>query len=920
VATRGTEIELLTSGVEQDGSKRVTWTQNTWLVNESLNVRPGWGVEAELDTTLGMNIRGDSSAAGFTSTDIKFGYEKHLGSHYIKTLFGNEQIVSVFAGRASADNLFGKDIADELYTPNWTRFYFVRIFDLTTRRSWEEVLYSMTAELAIAEGYGGTLANNLAPSLPSDWHGNYSSKSNGSKFLFGNEDSSWWFCTQDNKIYFGSKTAGIFVYRPADFKGYERQQVSSYLKDRIWRSEGTLVTRVNFANGVHEQSYSYADDSVLSGIQAAASFRGRLAYAIENVVWFSDAGSPGNVIGINTQGIASSNPITAMAEIRGNLVIFTESEMFFYSPSEGVIVSKGRPPVKIGENIGCVGSQAVCRFRQDIAWVSNSGVHVSQDGTSISDISDPIKSFWSGNGIMTNPMTSYYESNAGFADISSVTPPRMELHFTPNDVNIAYSHKEKALLFSCPDSNGCWSFTGMWSWWPTESNVSVSGGAPIVSQTRNLVRPHVLTSDEEIYCVFGSNQETILDQSESFSTPHIGIASPSYGNNYVLTRLGKGGALDRSTEDEDLRLGAGKYMLSLLDPSKNPIRFILGEPIKEESSTGDRYWVPVILSNDYQAFGQLIYYDIVIKFDRTRWNPEESLAGLINPRFPAERVDSSPGVVIARTENGAGVPGSGASFDRIHLRFDSSAVANTWTTYPNLSIAKGYHHNVLCYISFQSLTSADSVSGFGMAVLSAEVRDSVSTFAPVESFAWYQNFIRSDSSHNNDAKTQAVDWAYKGRTEDDSGNQIRARGVYANVQSTGSGSFKLSSGWLWGVYNIILGSDYKEYVSQIIDYAGNLTTVVDKLTIRSRLKDNSGSMTTKTFNNQARWGSTAAPADGNYLIDDSQDDTIAISDSVKGQRISYMAFGFMRNRAEGLAISSLKGVFRPAGSRRRRGR
>jgi len=923
MATNGTEIELLTSGVEQDGSKRVTWTQNTWMVNKSLNVRPGWGVEAELDTTLGMNIKGDSSSAGFTTTNIKFGFEEHLGSHYIKTPFGNEQVVSLFCGRGTADNLFGTGVTNTPnYKPSWSKFYFVRVFDLTTRRSWEEILYSMTAELANQKGYGGNLGGNLAPSTPSDWHGNYSGEARGSKFLHGNTEDQWWFSSQDNKVYFGSSEAGVFVYRPADFSSLMNQQVSVSVNTQPWRSEGTLVTRVNFFNGTHEESYRYADNATLSGLQVAAPFRGRLAYAQGNVVWFSDAGSPGNVIGINTQGISSSNPITAMVELRGNLVIFTRSEMFFYSPSEGVIVSKGRPPVKISANVGCVGPQAICRYEQSIAWVSNSGVFTSQDGTSVSELSESINSFWSGNGIMTSPMTSYYESAAGFVDISATNPPSMEIQFDSKNVSIAYSHKKQALLFSSPKANGCWSYSGLWSWWPTESNISLTGaGAPTVGKTQNLINPYVLASDDDFYCVFGANQETIADNSLAYASSHVGLASPSAGSNYVLTRLGRGGALDRSTEDEDLRLGAGKYMLSLLDTSKTPIRFILKEPIKEETATGPRYWIPIVLSNDYQALGNLVYYDIIFKFDRARWSTEETAGGAIAPRYPSERVDSSPGVTIARTENAAGATGSGVTYDRVHLRFDGVSVANTWTTHPNLSVAKGFHHNVLAYVSMKPLTTTESVSGFGIAVLDATVKDSApSTFTNVESLVWFQNFIRSDSSHNNDAKAQGVDWAYKSKEEAANGNQLRARGVYANVRSTGSAATKLSPGWLWGVYNLILGSDYKEYASQIIDYAGNLTKVVDKLTIRSRLKDNSGAMATKTFNNKAKWGSNGTPSDGNYLIDDSQDDTIAISDSVKGQRISYMVFGFMRNRAESLAITSLKGVFRPGGSRRRRGR
>ena len=57
-----------------------------------------------------------------------------------------------------------------------------------------------------------------------------------------------------------------------------------------------------------------------------------------------------------------------------------------------------------------------------------------------------------------------------------------------------------------------------------------------------------------------------------------------------------------------------------------------------------------------------------------------------------------------------------------------------------------------------------------------------------------------------------------------------------------------------------------------------------------------------------------------YLIDDQELDTIAISDAVRGESISYMFFGFMRDIAMRLKIPSLKAVIESVGGRRRRGR
>ena len=63
-----------------------------------------------------------------------------------------------------------------------------------------------------------------------------------------------------------------------------------------------------------------------------------------------------------------------------------------------------------------------------------------------------------------------------------------------------------------------------------------------------------------------------------------------------------------------------------------------------------------------------------------------------------------------------------------------------------------------------------------------------------------------------------------------------------------------------------------------------------------------------------------SPKYGEYLVDDEEHDTIATSDSVKGAYLSYMLFGFMRDRAEKVELASAKAVVRQGGTRRRTGR
>ena len=57
-----------------------------------------------------------------------------------------------------------------------------------------------------------------------------------------------------------------------------------------------------------------------------------------------------------------------------------------------------------------------------------------------------------------------------------------------------------------------------------------------------------------------------------------------------------------------------------------------------------------------------------------------------------------------------------------------------------------------------------------------------------------------------------------------------------------------------------------------------------------------------------------------YVIDDEELDTVSTSDSVRGESVSYMVFGFMRDIAMRLTLQQLKAVIFPVAGRRRRGR
>tara|TARA_R100000808_G_scaffold22267_1_gene48363 strand:+ start:3929 stop:6721 length:2793 start_codon:yes stop_codon:yes gene_type:complete len=930
MAAPGKEIELLTGGTEQDDKRRVGWAQNLWNIRGTVSVRPGWGQVAELDTTLGLDIKQYSAgAANFEA--VEYGYTKLLGAQYIKTSFGHEQIISIFLAKCNSGNTFG-----ESKPYRWDFYIVARIFDLTTRRHWEEVFHEHTSERAISGQFASPLILTITPSLPSTWQGCYESAYDldNSSFIPGKSDPEWFFQVYQDNLYFGAPSLGVYMYQPVDFKDLRYQQVETS-EEFDWSSgysESPIIKRLHFTPGIYRDGFVYAESSGLSRIRATCIFRDRLAYATDHEVFFSDPGRPSNVIAVNFIQCPSANKIEAIAELRGNLLIFTSRETYLYIPSEGTIVSRGRPPVNVSSNIGCVGPSAITHADNKLLWVSHTGIYSTSDGTSIIEVSSNIRSFWKVGGLMTNPMTSYFETASnGHVDISSVTPPRTLLQFEPEMVTLAYNEGKKALIMSCPHLNGSWCLTSnMWSWWPYESiaDEDIAAGAPRVNTVQNLINPWVVSSDTDFFTVCGINRDIM----ENDALMHLdgnftGLASNSLGSNFVITKLGYGGSLDRSCMTEDQRLGSSKYIAVTKGGLPLTSRFYFRPLELEESASGDIYWAPIeLVPQTPQAAwtGNVVAYTMTFKFDSSVWSCNSNPAtALITPRIPNERIKSASGFTLVAETNNVGVatPGGG----HITVTWSGAAVPLlTYVNQPSLNLTPR-NPNPLIALPFTPLTTTKTQSGLGIFMISNSVTDSGgNTDSAVATLAWCGMVVGTNNKHTSNAKVQAVDWAYKSKQISTPGIQMRARGIYARMQSTGIGSTLIVPTWVWGIYNILLGSDNKGYTTQIVDYNDDITKIENKLTIRSRFQNVTGNMVGRLFGTSAadtpKWGNSAAAGEGDYLIDDGQTDTIAVSDSVKGETISYMVFGFIRNRASSLSIESLRGVFRRAGGRRRTGR
>jgi hypothetical protein len=138
--------------------------------------------------------------------------------------------------------------------------------------------------------------------------------------------------------------------------------------------------------------------------------------------------------------------------------------------------------------------------------------------------------------------------------------------------------------------------------------------------------------------------------------------------------------------------------------------------------------------------------------------------------------------------------------------------------------------------------------------------------------------------------------------------------------------FPVTANFPYGLYNSIVGSDYKDYVTQIIDVtttagvATDLELITGKNTTRNRAVNSLNQLTTRTFDNNFTFGDSTNVATGNFLVDAQEEDTISTSDSTRGESVNYTMFGFIKNKAEKLILNTLRAVVMPIGGRRRRGR
>ena len=402
MATKAQEVQVLRDGIQANAPTPGSFALNMLHSNNCWQVREGFGQVTQFDTEMSAIFSG----VGNVVSNGEWGFTKHLGSHLIKTNFGNLQVLSVFLANVQSSTSGGPNQA---YTYSALKeIYIASVYDLTTNERFEVPLYPHTSQTAVSSSYhdsvptelGGRATIAVSPTNLDDLLPQYQTcKSESYEAWVQAEDEFFYFKEFADILYFGNSYTGTWAYLPASFNGTRKTFIDKFnLRDYAYPyGESSMITPVVLSPGINTDAYAYFRTADMPNAVDVAVVSGRMVYAEGNTVFFSDPFYPNAIVADNYVDVPSEEGITAIAEHNSNLVIFTANETWLYQPSVGDLASGGRI-TRVSDTVGCVGPNAKCRMGAALAWVDTSGVYQTTSGLNMSRLSDDVLPFFERRG------------------------------------------------------------------------------------------------------------------------------------------------------------------------------------------------------------------------------------------------------------------------------------------------------------------------------------------------------------------------------------------------------------------------------------------------------------------------------------------------------------------------------------------
>jgi hypothetical protein len=388
-----------------------------------------------------------------------------------------------------------------------------------------------------------------------------------------------------------------------------------------------------------------------------------------------------------------------------------------------------------------------------------------------------------------------------------------------------------------------------------------------------------------------------------------------FGNSFYVAELGRGGGLDRSAKPAEDNRKFGQYTMRAVFAdtaviANNRTDFVVhvDPPLTYNSDTEAFAEFPVrfsSLSRYSQAFNKAADAGVVIPlYHNSSWTVDRFVIDPALNRTPQIGAGGATNVTVTTV---------GAPTYSVTVKFnDPAGVAGApmepGITGRTIKVGRLIMKKALP-LGTDDLFSAVQLGPwlgpvFNQALVTYDAAGS--QLAPL---AWQATQMNPDGYiQTADQEASTVQYAYKtGMVGIEQDLNLRARGIFALLESAGEADINRAVKPVFGLYNTIMAGDRRLMSAQYRDYVGQDTEgnakgemMVPKAeTIRKRL--NSGK---RTFGGGAKYRS-GAPLEDAYFIDSPERDMIGTSASARGASLAAMIFGFISDKAQRLRIHKL---------------
>jgi len=901
-------VELLDASSNVDNVANGAFYLNMFRYKHGWQTRHGMGQVAQFDSRL-------------SAASPAYGFQKVLGWIVTIANSGSTQIVSVLLN-------YGQQQSQETAHPAPKPFYSVSIYDCTTNRQHEEVLFVHTSR-TISQPFQMMTAQTRWGENPADL---------GLDAIHA-VDEEVALVEYDDCIIMTAPNMGVWAYNVVDI-GDKPNVVQVDLWRRRYLSgvplgESSRVVPIVATPGQFTDSVAYIGNDLFPNATDVEVINGVVVYASGRILYFSEPGKPGSVPDTWRIPVNMQTEITAIAQNNGYLYIFGLNETWVFQPSSGSPASGQL--TQLTDAIGCIGPSALSKMDGTLAWASLRGIQAIGAGPfDIIYISDEIRPMF--DSALPNPVLNYYTAAGQLGVATTADAPRMNWSWALERgyVTMDYDILTRSLFISVPAQNIALvrqiqpDKTPSWSVWSFDTVTWNNGASRPVAAQQNITNPSIAAQNGRVWLIGGMQTEPAKQGSIRSGTV----------NSYYICEWRRGGGLDRSSiPDEDMRQFGGQYNYDISNGQTNYV--VLDRPTLWKAGTAmpsgnallqDTWMTPIrVWSSHVQPL--------------TKWSFQLSLASdsavpvLVDPMGFSGDIDFvlGPERWPSRAGYAAGSVTWNVSSRVLSIVFNGySAPGASWTTQPAINNPPRKEFPIM-WIGFYG----DNTLGVVVDSCALELQpEDVATDLSNALYVWEQPSLSYRVSE--DSRAQGIDWAAQSKQVNlDGAEQIRSRGIWTRLLTSGKSSQSKAVGWPTGLLNMVASPDWKGWASQnpdftgagvnsLLNMGGAIQSVLNKAVdqgnpavqaLRQRLGTgiyNDPTFAAYDFVNNL-WGEDTTTTGTDYAGDDPFD-TFSFSVALRGEVLAVMLFGHVLNRAEHLLFDRAQMLVKGYGNRRRTGR